>query len=422
MVLKNVFFDNANVDAFIVVGRKVNSSANAEPWLKVLDSSLLHAHKMWIGWNSTVPVASGLAVTNSTVMLNGRMSLGGGANATAVLRVGTGGKVQVNDSFDFRGKVDILVEGEGAEISAPNNNCRDDRWGWSGNLQFEDYNGSGTIAVKNGGSLTLGGHIHGSNYGVNGTTSPGLRFVFDGGTLRFLSSGTSMMARPQYQYARTEGAGMTVSVAEGAVQKFTFPIRGNGGFVKTGGGELVFTDVRDFTAWSPQVVIDGVGYFNLQYNETGMQLGQYEGVTEVREGKLTLTAGSITNTAVVTVGPSGTLDLGGNSIAFEKIGGSGTVANGTLSAAFEPEFDDEGEAVALTLSNVELSAGTVLLPEDMPFGKTCSIAKLESDSTVDVSGMKAKAGDKRTHAAFAVTGGYLTVTRLKPPPLTIIVR
>lgn len=420
LVLKNVYLDNS-LSTFSI-GRVAKSTAFNKPNVQVTDGTYLFANSVIVGWGSAVQTVSGLAVTNSTVYCNDWVRLAENENSTAKVRVGPGGKIRARNSIDIRGGLDVLVEGEGAEMTAENNNGHDDRWTWDGILRFEDQRGRGVMAFKNGGRLSLASRIHGANFRTDGSANwPGARLVFDGGTLHLGSNGTSIMCKPQYQGVWTEGDGMTFSVAAGAVSTWTIPIRGDGGLVKTGAGELVFAGVRDMTNW-PYKTVDGVNYFDYQYNETDMPNGWYEGVTEVREGKLTLTAGSITNTAVVTVGPSGTLDLGGNSIAFEKIGGSGTVANGTLSAAFEPEFDDEGEAVALTLSNVELSAGTVLLPEDMPFGKTCSIAKLESDSTVDVSGMKAKAGDKRTHAAFAVTGGYLTVTRLKPPPLTIIVR
>ena len=426
LVLKNVFFDNANVDAFIVVGRKVNSSANAEPWLKVLDGAYLYAHKMWIGRYPSVQSVSGLAVTNSTVLLNSRMSFGGGANATGVLRVGPGGKVQVNDSFDFRGKTDILVEGEGAEMSAPNTSLSGDRWGWSGILQFEDWNGSGTIAIKNGGLLTVGAHIHGSNYGVNGTTSPGLRFVFDGGTLKFLSNGTSMMARPQYQYALTEGAGMTVSVAEGAVQKLTFPIRGNGGLVKTGGGELVFADVRDFTKWDPQIVIDGLGYFNLQYNETDMMLGQYEGTTEVREGILTLYAGMLTNTTAVTVGEAGALNLGGNEFEFPSVEGTGVISNGTLNAVVKVALDNANHTgAAPAFSDVTLPANQMFEFDcDGEIMKHVPYTLSEMGCTVEqMTAWRATFNGQRFVPEFSLDGsGRTVVTFRMPPGTTILIR
>jgi len=342
------------------------------------------------------------------------------------LRVGPGGKVQVNDSFDFRGKTDILVEGEGAEMSAPNTSLSGDRWGWSGILQFEDWNGSGTIAIKNGGLLTVGAHIHGSNYGVNGTTSPGLRFVFDGGTLKFLSNGTSMMARPQYQYALTEGAGMTVSVAEGAVQKLTFPIRGNGGLVKTGGGELVFADVRDFTKWDPQIVIDGLGYFNLQYNETDMMLGQYEGATEVREGILTLYAGMLTNTTAVTVGEAGALNLGGNAFSFPSVEGSGVISNGTLNAVIKVAMDNANHTGAMPMfSDVTLPVNQKLeLSFDgEPQMRVPYTLSATGCDAAEMSHWRVTCNGRKFMSSFSVDGsGRAVVTLRKMPALSVIVR
>ena len=420
LVLKNLYFDNS-VDALIAVGRKMNAPDATESWLKVLDGAHLNAFRMWVGWNSSVPTASGLAVTNATVQLAGRMFFGGGANATGMLRIGTGGKVQVNGSFDFRGKADILVEGEGAALSAPNANGRDNRYTWDGNLQFEDANGSGTMAFKNGGSLTLGGHIHGANFGVNGTTSPGLRFVFDGGALTFLNNGTSIMARPQYQYVRTEGAGMTVSVADGAVQTFTIPIRGNGGFVKTGGGELVFADVRDFTSWPNKD-----GYFDFQYNETDIQLGQYEGATEVREGILTLYAGMLTNTTAVTVGEAGALNLGGNAFEFPTVEGLGVISNGTLNAVIKVALDRTDHTGAMpTFSDVTLPLDQRLAFEidGEPEFRVPYTLSATGCSAAEMSYWRATCNGMKCLAEFTVDGsGRAVVTLRKMPGLSVIIR
>jgi len=215
-------------------------------------------------------------------------------------------------------------------------------------------------------------------------------------------------------------------VAENAVHALTIPIRGKGAFVKTGAGELVFADVRAMTSW-PYKTVDDVNYFDYQYDETDIMLGQYEGPTEVREGILTLTAGSITNTTAVTVGEAGALNLGGNAFEFPSVAGSGVVSNGTLNAVIKVAMDSSTHTGAMpTFADVALPARQLF---DFDFGDgevelkvpyTLSRTGLTADS---MSGWKAVSNGKRLYPEFSVdSAGRAVVTLRNPPGSHFIVR
>ena len=422
--LRGVYFDNY-VDAYVSVGHRQLSSVYNEPWIRVLDGSHLQAHKIVLGWGAQVLTECGLAVTNASVYCTDHLLLSEGWNSYGVLRVGPHGLVQAWNRIEIRQKFDIVVEGEGAELKTTNLNGRDDRYTWDGMLQFSQNQTRGTLAVKNGGTLTVAAHIHASNYFTDGTENlSGVQLVFDGGTLNLLSGGTSMMAKPQYQGVWTEGDGMTFSVASGAVSTWTIPIRGDGGLVKTGAGELVFAGVRDMTSW-PNKTVDGVNYFDYQYDETDMPNGWYEGATEVREGILTLTAGSITNTTAVTVGEAGALNLGGNAFAFPSVAGSGVVSNGTLNAVIKVAMDASSHTGEVpSFSDVVLPADQMF---DLDFGD--GAMELRVPYTLSRMGVPAASmsrwgavsGGERLRAKFSVDSEGRTVVTLHSPPGTLII-
>ena len=422
--LRGVYFDNY-VDAYVSVGHRQLSSVYNEPWIRVLDGSHLQAHKIVLGWGAQVPTECGLAVTNASVYCTDHFLLSEGWNSYGVLRVGPHGLVQAWNRIEIRQKFDILIEGEGAELKSTNLNGRDDRYTWDGMLQFSQNQARGTLAVKNGGTLTVAAHIHAANLSTDGTANlPGVQLVFNGGTLNLLSGGTSMMAKPQYQGVWTEGDGMTFSVAAGAVSTWTIPIRGDGGLVKTGAGELVFAGVRDMTSW-PNKTVDGVNYFDYQYDETDMPNGWYEGATEVREGILTLTAGSITNTTDVTVGEAGALNLGGNAFAFPSVAGSGVVSNGTLNAVIKVAMDASSHTGEVpSFSDVVLPADQMF---DLDFGD--GAMELRVPYTLSRMGVPAASmsrwgavsGGERLRAKFSVDSEGRTVVTLHSPPGTLII-
>lgn len=419
LVLKNVYFDN-QIDAYLSVGRRHLSSEFNEPTVQVLDGAHLQTQRICLGWGANVQTSCGLAVTNGSVYCGDHLLLGEGVYGKGVLRVGPGGKISVWNRIEMRQQLDVLVAGKGAEIRTLNNNGRDDRYTWDGMLEFSQNQTRGTMTFKDGGSLTLSAHIHANNYSTDGTANnPGVKMVFDGGSLNFLNGGTSMMTRPQYQGLYTEGDGLTLSVAENAIHTLTIPIRGDGKFVKTGKGELVFADVRDMTSAPSKTGADGVNYFDYQYNKTDIVLGQYAGETVVREGKLTLAKGMLPETAKVRVEADGTLDLGGNSFAFASAEGAGTIANGSLTTTFKAAKGGD----AVRFENVALGNCKVDLPSDAQPGDAFTFAQLGEGTTATPENWKAYVDGKHVRAAFAKDGeGRITVTRQKPLGLSILVR
>ena len=420
LVLKNVYFDNF-VDAYFSIGRVAKSTTFNEPNVQVIDGTYLYANKLVVGWGSAVQTTSTLAVTNSVVYCNDHIRLAENDSSIARLRVGPGGKIRARNNIDIRGGLDVLVEGEGAELTAENNNGHDDRWTWDGILRFEDWRGRGTMAFKNGGTLSLASRIHCFNKYTDGSaTRPGVQLVFDGGTLKLGSNGTSIMWKPQYQGVRTEGAGMTLSVAEGAVSTWTIPIRGEGGFVKTGAGELHFAGVKDCTDYR-----NVNNFFEFDFDDTDMLNGWYEGATEVREGILTLAAGSITNTTAVTVGEAGALNLGGNAFSFPSVEGSGVISNGTLRAVVKVSMDKSTRTGAMpTFSDVTLPDDLLL---DFEFdGKPetrvpYTLAATGCDA-VEMTGWRATCNGQKYRPVFTVDGSGRAVVTLHKIPFTIIIR
>ena len=426
LVLKNLYFDNYE-NAYFSVGRRSVSSEFNNPNVQIVDGAHLQAHKICVGWGAGTFTECGFAVTNASVYCADHFLMSEGGNSMAKVRVGPHGRIEAWNRFEIRQKFDVLVEGEGAEMRTINWNGRDDRYTWDGMLQFSQNESRGTMAFKNGGALTLTAHIHASNYTTDGTAGhEGVKLVFDGGSLNFLYGGTSMMARPQYQGIYTEGDGMTLSVAENAVHTLTIPIRGDGKFVKTGAGELVFADVRAMTNW-PSKTIDNVGYFDYQYDPTDIVLGQYAGSTEVREGTLTVYEGMLTNTTDVTVGAAGTFNLAGHALSCASVSGEGLVRNGTLDATLGVVLDNAthtGSCVTfdgVTLDDHQLFDLTVasgeiefLVPYTLPI--TGFTAK-------DMKNWRIKSGDMRLMAEFGVDGdGHVVLTCHHLPGTTVIVR
>lgn len=425
LVLRNVRFNVNDGGRQFSVGRRTQGSCK-EPWIKALDGTYVYGNQLVIGWDPNVQMDAGVAVTNAAMYFNDCILFAQGGNATAKVRVGPNGLLAARAYLALREWQDVLAEGENAVIGALSTNGRDDTCSWDGVCLLQNNNVRGAWTFRNGGTLRIGAHIHGANNAVNGTASnPGFNFVFDGGILDFLSGGTSVMAKPQYQGYRTEGAGMTVSVPAGSVHTLTTPIRGDGGVVKVGAGELVFADVRDFSGNWKNVN----SKFSYEYNDLGyaIMLGQYEGATEVREGILTLYAGMLTNTTAVTVGEAGALNLGGNVFEFPSVAGSGVVSNGTLNAVIKVAMDSSSHTGEMpTFSDVVLPANQMF---DFDFGDGAMELRVPYTlsrmgvSAGAMSGWKAVSGGRRAYPVFSVDSeGRAVVTLHSPPGTAVIVR
>lgn len=348
------------------------------------------------------------------------------------------GYVLVN-ALKTAGDVGAAVD---VQINVLNRGFLDSNWA----IQFgigNSANGKTTVRMSNGvmrctgtGELSFGGaldFVAGSGSAVTQTCTTGIIFRnnasgqmrMEGGSrlyynqIRFENNGgvnasiqldnailqpnannmTSRTVRATGLGLELLAGGVTVDMSSVARHVFNLPIRGTGGLIKTGAGELVFADGRTNNVIGPEIT------------------AQYTGLTEVRAGTLTVETNGVSNVTRVKVLNGATLNLSNAAITLGTIEGSGTITNGTLTATLKCTFTDGATQADAqpTLANVTTSGFKV------DFGRSTgnpvnvanpklAIAKITGSTIPDVSTWRGQNMGPSISATFSIENNTVYAT------------
>jgi len=279
--------------------------------------------------------------------------------------------------ISFGGPLDF-VAGSGSAITQT---C-------TGGVKFQN-NASGRMLLEGGSRL---------NYSLitfANSASANLVMQFDNGILQpNLNNTTSTTVRTSGLGFELLTNGVTVDMSVVARHVINLPIRGSGGLIKTGSGELVFADARANNVISPEVT------------------AQYTGLTEVRAGRLTVETNGVGTATRVKVLSGATLNLSSSPIRLGTVEGDGTITNGTLTATLNSTFTNGAvQAVSQpTFANVASSGimvdfgRTESNPVPLPSPKL-AIAKVTGTVQPNVGAWRGQNMGPRVTVKFSIESG-----------------
>ena len=157
----------------------------------------------------------------------------------------------------------------------------------------------------------------------------------------YYESRYAVFRSPEYQGFEALADGMNVDMSYCPRYVIAAPVRGVGALVKTGEGTLVMGKGRKFTSASTALYITEANIATLT-EESGVVTVQNAGGVVVAEGAVEIEAGATDANSAFTVHSGAALDLGGNAVSVGKIGGTGTVTDGSLrTVTFGAVGDDD---------------------------------------------------------------------------------
>jgi T5SS/PEP-CTERM-associated repeat protein/autotransporter-associated beta strand protein len=295
------------------------------------------------------PEGSNIATNNGTIILNGpNASFEAAGNLTdnnGDFELHSGQVFNVTASADFYNEGSVVVDGANST------------WNITGTL-YNGYNGTGTLTISNGGSVTSASNFVGYNAGSNGTVT----VTGANSTWNLESSGLVV---------GNAGTG-NVTIA-------------NGGSVTSGEGFLGYASGSSGT-----VTVDGANStWNLGSYQLNVGYGGPGNLTISAGGNVTSATGYVgqfSNGTVLVTGANSTWNLGSYGLNV----GYGVSSTGNLT------ISDNG-TVALGTLKLTLDSGSA------------GVVNLESNGTLEVGGTNGIAAGSGT-AMFNWGGGVIEVT------------
>ena len=191
-----------------------------------------------------------------------------------------------------------------------------------------------------------------------------------------------------------------------------FAITGAGRVVKTGAGEIVL-------AKGLQLGSAGVT------NDSGLVTANWTGLTEVREGKLTICGGAARSDLAVQVYENAVLDLDGAAVKIGRVSGKGRIVNGTLSCTIAIPFGTpEYELAALgdtAVGRVTVDFGATG-GQKVEIGTVLPVAKWSGAVPFDAGQWRGVNLGDGVRAQFALVDGTVYATAVQPYGALMIFR
>lgn len=193
--------------------------------------------------------------------------------------------------------------------------------------------------------------------------------------------------------------GVTIDMSAVSKHTFTLPLRGTGGLIKTGAGDLLFGDGRENTAMGSQLT------------------AQYTGLTEVRSGRLSVETNGVGSATRVKILSSAELNLSGSLITLGTVEGAGTITNGALTAVLNCTFTNNATQVESmpTFANVGTSGfkvnfGRTDINPVRVNGSKLAIANVTGVVTPDVSAWRGQNMGTSIFAKFSIENNTVYAT------------
>jgi fibronectin-binding autotransporter adhesin len=408
-------FDAAAGDASIVVNGGTHTNA--------ANSDLLDAATIDVAASAALTVSGAISnsagakvVTKSgggTLTLSGASPFSGGVTVNAgQLNINNGGGA--SQSAIGTGTLTInggtLDNTSGGAVTLQTDNAQN----WDASFVFagtHDLNlGAGAVTLNaspavtvNAGTLTVGGAIAGSGYGLtksgNGTLALGGENTYTGGT--------------------TNSAGTLALNHAGALGTGAFTI--SGGALDNTSGSPVTNANGNVMAWNAD--INFTGSFGLHVGNGTMNLGTGTRIVTVNANTLTV-GGAITNSGALTKAGGGTLTLAGaNTFSGDTLVSAGMLALGHTNALQGSTLDTAGAGTLAVLSGATtpviggLKGGTDLatviasgydsvsgLTLNTPSGRNVTYSGVIADGVSGMTLTKSGAGTQTLSGASTFTG------------------
>ena len=401
--------NNSNYSRF-ALGVKVPAGAPNHPTLRVIDGSYMKPHGIFLGdTDQGQDVYPTLAVTNATVEIPYHLYVGPLNQPAALnhptIRIGAAGRVKCTYATSDRRN---LLLGENCDVMVADGGILETVVSPSG-VTFGQY-ASGAVRVMNGGILRT---CRFQSITQTALANTNLTVAFDGGVMEMIGADeVSKVHSPANWRFATVGDGLELKAGADVKHTFTLPFDGEGGVVKTGAGEIVL-------AKGAKVVSD-------QPVDSGLVTANWSGLTEVREGTLTICAGAARTDLAVRVSADAVLDLAGETVTLGEISGSGLVRNGTIRCTISIPFgaSDERElpefgTVAVSHVTVDFNAGG---DQSVALGTVIPVARWTGGSAFNARAWKGVNLGKDVSAQFSLVDGVVLATAVPKPGVILIVR
>jgi len=395
-----------------IVGNQIDANSVATtPTLRLINNSAFYPNMIRLGYGVSAECSPTLIMSNSTVVLYWQLNIGYSSLTHPVVRLMQGSYFDSTAGNQYGGgiyvyrDVDVIVA-ESSILSQSNP---------GGCFRLADSASTGTMRFESGGTMRFA-----QFQGRNTSTTEGLDVIFDGGVMEPIATGFSYSTALANQSFIIEAGGLTVNTPAGVRHQLTFPIMGTGALTKTGPGEIVFAEGVTFTSTS------ATNSLGVPSTTTGLATGNYTGGTEVQEGTLSVSNGTIRTDAVVAISAGAVLNLSDSSVTLGEVSGTGTVSNGVLSAAYRCHVSETAND-HLILADLSLSAGLNVMfdPADgYSFTNQQVIAVATRSGSTDLNlplwtahnlGMKMAATfalvDDTVYANVAYVGGTIIIVR-----------
>ena len=316
------------------VGAKMNSaSVTIEPAIRIINGAYLLVDTLKFGLNtSSKPLTSYLTLNDSRLEASYALIIPENSASTLKVIAGITNSTIQTVNFDIRSGLDMTINNSAVSIINSANPLRIDNYA------------KGSLRWMNGARLSAS-HIRFQNSNNDGTNP--FTLIFDNAIFEPTGTSMSLVMKPLQQQLQLAAGGLTVYAKSGVRHTFACPLTGQGGFIKTGDGEVVFDIGRELIS-STQTNIN-----------TSFVVGGYTGLTEIRQGVLSISNATLLTSANVAISNAAALNLSAGTVQLGTLSGQGTISNGTLSATYRCTVQGTNAVDYLTFANVAVQAMTV---------------------------------------------------------------
>ncbi len=371
------------------VGAKMNSaSVTLQPAIRIINGAYLLVDTLKFCQNTTSkPLTSYLTLNDSRLEATYALIIPDTSSSNNKVIAGITNSTLKTTNFDVRSGLDMTINNSEVSITSAANPLR------------IDFYGRGTLCWMNGAKLSAS-HIRFQN-SYNDGSNP-FNIVFDNATFEPFGAYMSLVMRPLSQQLQLAAGGLTVNAKSGVRHTFACPLTGTGGFIKTGEGEVVFDVGRELVSTTQTNI------------NTSFVVGGYTGLTEIRQGVLSISNATLLTSAAVAISNAAALNLSAGTVQLGTLSGQGTISNGTLSATYRCSVQGTNAVDYLTLANVTVQAMTVDFDREAsdPIADQTklAIAAYDSSTVPNVNLWKSKNAGANKIASFSTENNVIYAT------------
>lgn len=326
----NVYFTSQELQ--IGYGLQSGKSFSRAPYLVVTNGSNLSLRNLNVSSGMPAGASSSVYVESSSLSVNQNYANNAGWTVTNVYTFVDGSTMYNLGAVNISGSVDYSFDRSGLYGSASNSVQI---------ISLASLSGSPLIryAFRNGSCFASSGF----KTTWNGAAGYPINLVFEDSEW-YAGSGDKTLPTVLCNVITVlEGDGLTVKPAAGETWTYNQPMTGEGAFVKEGAGAFVFA-VNSY-AGTPR-----------EKSETLC----YTGLTDIREGRLVVSQGAVSNFVGRTFRVAGELDMSGGELSGADIVTAGGVLSGAVvkRPRFTVGYDGEGTPLPIVLdfeNGLELS-------------------------------------------------------------------